>query len=299
MYPLARRLRILRRWRSVTATFCRSGGSVAKGIWDRSLGALLPVICLPGLLLLSSSPLQAATSLRVSWDPNSEADLAGYVIRWGISPGDRSREEDVGNVTAHEFHDLEAGQTYYFVVHAYDRAGNVSLPSIEVSATPTVVAGPLPIVVSATEIGTNSIYLLQSGRFTVRVRGINFQDGLAFDLGSGISTGQISLYQSTEFTSSVFVEAAAPPGWRAAMVTNPDLGSGSRPEALFVAKNADVDRDCEIGGADLNAIARAWNRAIGESGFNAAADLDGDNLVGPDDLTIFTQFFGQRLEVCP
>jgi len=75
-----------------------------------------------------------AGSLIATWDANSESDLAGYLVLYGTEAGTYDVEQDVGNKTTYVARDLQAGQEYFFVVKAYDLSGNVSAPSLEVSA---------------------------------------------------------------------------------------------------------------------------------------------------------------------
>ncbi|PYT33984.1 MAG: hypothetical protein DMF52_14285, partial [Acidobacteria bacterium] len=89
--------------------------------------------------------LHASTVVRLTWDANTEPDLAGYRIRYGTAPSSHTQMIDVGMVTSYAVMDLPAGTTFYFVVAAYDLAGNESQPSNEVSAQPTVVAPLLTI----------------------------------------------------------------------------------------------------------------------------------------------------------
>lgn len=70
----------------------------------------------------------------LAWDANTEADLAGYVVQWGTSPGNYTDEWFTTNPSA-MISNLEMGRTHYFVVRAYDTAGNRSDPSNEVSKT--------------------------------------------------------------------------------------------------------------------------------------------------------------------
>lgn len=74
-------------------------------------------------------------SLTVSWNPNSESDLAGYKVYYGDRSGNYPTVINVGNVTTYTVSNLQGGVTYYFVVTAYDNSGNESSYSLEVSAT--------------------------------------------------------------------------------------------------------------------------------------------------------------------
>jgi len=69
----------------------------------------------------------------LSWNPNSEADLAGYRTFRGKESQSYNVMKDVGNVTADTLENLADGR-YYFSVTAYDTAANESEFSEEVSA---------------------------------------------------------------------------------------------------------------------------------------------------------------------
>lgn len=66
-----------------------------------------------------------AENITISWDANSEGDLAGYKIYWDIDSGyPYANKIDVGNVTSHTLTGLAPG-TYYIAVTAYDSAYNI------------------------------------------------------------------------------------------------------------------------------------------------------------------------------
>ncbi len=75
----------------------------------------------------------AGGQIGLTWLPNTEPDLAGYRVYYGTVSGYYPNVIDVGNHTSVTVSNLELGVRYYFVVTAYDRAGNESLPSEEVS----------------------------------------------------------------------------------------------------------------------------------------------------------------------
>ncbi len=78
-------------------------------------------------------PVLTPGAVTVSWDANTENDLAGYRIYYG----ERSRNYDlqitVGEVTSHRIDGLTPGKRYFFAVTAYDLSGNESGFSSEVS----------------------------------------------------------------------------------------------------------------------------------------------------------------------
>ncbi|MEJ2629158.1 MAG: fibronectin type III domain-containing protein, partial [bacterium] len=72
-------------------------------------------------------------SVIVSWTANSEPDLAGYKVYYGMESKNYSQFVNAGNTTIYSIGTLTAGQTYYFAVTAYDESGNESDWSTEVS----------------------------------------------------------------------------------------------------------------------------------------------------------------------
>ena len=74
----------------------------------------------------------ATGTVTVTWNANTEADLQGYRVYVGTRSGARTQSFDVGNVTSTRL-TLPLGSTYFFVVTAYDKTGNESAPSGELS----------------------------------------------------------------------------------------------------------------------------------------------------------------------
>lgn len=97
---------------------------IASGRW---LG-----IWVVGFVLFSSSWLWAG-SVTVSWNHNTEADLAGYRVYYGTQSQNYQTTLDVGLDTFKVVDNLQEGVRYYFAVTAYDTANNESDFSEEVS----------------------------------------------------------------------------------------------------------------------------------------------------------------------
>lgn len=55
--------------------------------------------------------LASGAVVKLAWDPNTEADLAGYKIYYGYASGDYDTSIDVGNTTTFQITDLEYDQT--------------------------------------------------------------------------------------------------------------------------------------------------------------------------------------------
>ena len=108
----------------------------------RTLGSLI------GIWLLLGFPVAAiAGTVSITWDPNTEPDLAGYKVHIGTSSGTYTQTVDVGHFTGYTDSSLSTGNIYVFAVTAYDIFGNESGYSNEVSTTipsPTPPPEPLP-----------------------------------------------------------------------------------------------------------------------------------------------------------
>ncbi len=84
------------------------------------------------LLFLLIPVFLHSASVSVSWNSNTEPDLAGYQVYYGTQSMNYTNLVDVGNVTEYVVHGLEIGTTYYFAVTAYDENWNESDYSEEV-----------------------------------------------------------------------------------------------------------------------------------------------------------------------
>jgi hypothetical protein len=260
-----------------------------------SIGFLITLL----FLICPYGTAGAATLLGLAWNANAEPDVAGYRIHAGTASGIYSLPTiDVGPANAYSITTLNANTTYYFVVTAYDRAGNESLPSNEIAAQPKVILSN-PSLASAVESGTGTVYILQSGHQSIEVNGGNFQSGATLGLGAGIGLGATSLLDSAHLTAPVTVGATASLGPRTLSLTNPDGATASLANALTVVKTADINRDCTIDPFDLNLLARAWMTTSADGAYLPEADLDGDGYVDGTDLTILVDYLAQPLVVCP
>jgi uncharacterized repeat protein (TIGR01451 family) len=156
-----------------------------------------------------------------------------------------------------------------------------------------------PTVTAAVELVTNSTYLVRGTQQLVQVTGTAFLDGAVLNLSPDISAGPTTVKGSSSLTDVLTIANGATLGPRTVSVTNPNGHMGSLADALQVVKKSDVNADCLSDGIDLNALARSWNDAVGDPGYNPAVDYDGDGYVGPEDLTAFVVQFGRKQPGCP
>ena len=85
-------------------------------------------------LLVSARSLEAQ-SVTFAWNPNSETDIAGYIICYGTTPVvGCANSVNVGNTTTARVSRLTIGRQYFFAVKAYDTAGLESPLSSPVTA---------------------------------------------------------------------------------------------------------------------------------------------------------------------
>jgi len=86
------------------------------------------------LAILAIAGIAQAATVQVTWNPNTEPDLAGYKLYHGTASGQYGEPVDVGNVTGHVMEITpQHGATYYFALTAYDTSGNESGYSDEAS----------------------------------------------------------------------------------------------------------------------------------------------------------------------
>lgn len=95
------------------------------------MGRLRVLILLP--LLVAGVAL--AANVKLGWDANSEPDIAGYRLYYGVVSAAYNQTVDVGtNITA-TASNLQSGLTYFFAVTAYNTSGLESEFSNELSLT--------------------------------------------------------------------------------------------------------------------------------------------------------------------
>src|SRR5262249_4202919 len=96
----------------------------------------------------------APGQVSLAWDAVSAPNLAGYRLHYGQTSHTYAAQTDVGDQPTSPRAGRTDGQTYYFVVRAYDSAGNESPPSNEIS---------LPIGASVAAAPTDSARDQESG----------------------------------------------------------------------------------------------------------------------------------------
>jgi len=114
---------------------------------------VFPVVLFFLLFASHSHAGQAA----LMWDPPEIAtDVTGYVVDYGTASGSYTQGINVGNTTSYTVGNLSDGQTYYFVVAAYNSAGAESEYSNEVSKAMDIAQSPV-LTINKTGTGTGVV----------------------------------------------------------------------------------------------------------------------------------------------
>lgn len=146
-------------------------------------------------------------SLIVSWQPNSEADLQGYKVYYGLSSRKYSKVSDVGNMTRYTITDLEPGVEYFLAITAYDTASNESGFSEEVSAVtvglPDSIPPSSPVLVTHSVRGLQ-IYLHWQDNQEVDLSGYKIHYGTSSgDYSTVIDVGNVTNYTTNDLTRGI------------------------------------------------------------------------------------------------
>jgi fibronectin type 3 domain-containing protein len=95
---------------------------------------LICVVTCTSIFIYSLNP-SYAVDVTLAWDANTETDLAGYRVYYGLGSRNYDNVIEVGNSTSCVVTGLEQGRTYYFAATAVNTANIESDYSNEVSAT--------------------------------------------------------------------------------------------------------------------------------------------------------------------
>ena len=107
------------------------------------------------IFLAAASRSAEAASITVVWDPNPEANIAGYILYYGTASGAYATTVDVGNTATWTIGGLTDGQQYCFVLRAYDTTGLQSPLSAEVCGIATSAAQLTTPAPGSTLIGSS------------------------------------------------------------------------------------------------------------------------------------------------
>ena len=119
---------------SISASVSTSGlaaGSYSTVITVAASGSSNSPQAIP--VTLTVTPPTTTGTATLTWTANAEADVSGYNVYMGTTPGMYGAPVSVGNVTSYTVGNLNGGITYYFTVTALNNSGSESLHSSEVN----------------------------------------------------------------------------------------------------------------------------------------------------------------------
>jgi len=240
----------------------------------RQRKSFLALIILAMIVLFPMSGI--AASIRVSWNPNTDLDLAGYKLYYGTGARNYTSSVNVGNVTTYQITNLDTGRTYYVAVKAYDNAGNESVYSDEVSAyipvpDTTPPTGSVVINAGAATTSSRSVTLTLNATDSGGVAGMKLSnDGQTWTAECSYATPQAWVLSSGDGTRTVSVLFKDTSGnW----MTTPAS------DTIVLAQDSDGD-----------GMLDAWEIAHGLDPNNANdAGLDADN----DGITNIEEYYNR------
>jgi subtilisin family serine protease len=114
----------------------------------------------PSGLSATDRPADQGGAIDLAWTAGTDnIGVAGYRLYRGTSPGVYSTTITLGNVTSYTDTSAQTGTTYYYVVAAFDGAGNESATSSEVFATATDETAPATPTGLAASAGDTQVSL--------------------------------------------------------------------------------------------------------------------------------------------
>lgn len=229
----------------------------------------------------SASAVGAATA---TWDANKEPDLAGYKLSYGTQPGVHTVVIDVGKVTSYKFNP-PAGKKYYVVVQAYNKAGELSEKSTEVTidipaagqpglpvptpGQPPAPSQPTPTPGPAVPVPPQPLMLVQPPNQTTRVhtnaalaltvtnlygKALTFSatglpPGLSINSTTGVIsglTGTTGFYQVSVTVTDGSLSVSGNFTWSIVDTLPPNLSGPNRPPAMDQLENQKTPIDWTV-----------------------------------------------------
>jgi hypothetical protein len=156
-------------------------------------------------LLILCVPSVDAVTVSLTWQPSSSTNVAGYLLYYGTVSGEYPLSVNAGTNTTCKVSELIPGQTYYYVVTAYDSFGQQSADSNEVTNTAPlleIVTQPMPMAVEAGSVAVLSVNVFSVMPVTYQW----FFDGTAID---GATNSVLVLPQASEGNSGRYQVVAS------------------------------------------------------------------------------------------
>ncbi len=213
-----------------------------------------------GVILWAQNAL--AGSATISWNANTESDLASYKIYYGTSARTGTNPKtcglcgystsiNVGKVTTYTFSNLTDGQTYYFSVSAIDTSANESSFSSEVSKT-------LPSITYITNLNfTPSLEGVSASGKTFTIIIYQGTTQVAQFSAQPNAQGQIPLPSGTNLLPGTYNITADSQYYLRVRQNNISLASNST-VALSILKAGDINNDGIVNSLDWSLMNSQW-----------------------------------------
>lgn len=110
-------------------------------------------------LLCSISVLGGTRSVTISWGPSGDPTAIGTFVYWGVITNGTAQQVakiDVGPAMTNRVTGLDAGNTYFFYVTAYNSSGIESIPSNKVEFRPLYTPVDTPLAIDLLTLTTNA-----------------------------------------------------------------------------------------------------------------------------------------------
>lgn len=153
---------------------------------QRKISAIIMLFMICYFAIFSSGN---SKELIVSWDANSEPDLAGYKVYWGTASRNYSNVVDAKNVTSYTVAGLADGIEYFFAVTAYDTAFNESDYSRESSFTIPMQDNIAPEIVSVSMQSATELNVI----FNEKIDKSSAENLTNYQINNGIAIQSVQL----------------------------------------------------------------------------------------------------------
>jgi Putative Ig domain len=159
--------------------------------------------------LLLPIAAEAATTITVVWERNTDNITIGYSVHYGTQSANYAGSVDVGNATSAVINLPDSTKTYYFAVKAYSATGEQSTFSPEVSWTPPAPVSALPPTLqnpgsTSTTVGSASVIVKLTATdpagLALTYSASGLPPGLSIAASTGVITGiptQVGVYNVT------------------------------------------------------------------------------------------------------
>jgi hypothetical protein len=239
-----------------------------------------------GLLLVGMASEARAGDVSLAWDPNTEPDLAGYVVLIGTASGVYTQSREVSAATAYAtVAGLPGGVTYYFAVRAFNAAGLQSGLSNEVIVTLPGGTSPVPAPVVS---GLSPSGGPTTGGTVVTITGSHFATGATVTIG-----GRPATVTSGSASTLVVITPPGSVGAVSVTVRNPDGLQGVASSGFTY--HSDTPNDDEDD--ETSPFVRYFAEGVQGAFFSTRFALANPHAHGVAGRLTLTDVFGQESEV--